>query len=353
MTSGLLASAVCTSVDLFSHFFALKFNEIMQFLALYLFGDKFVGYTVFGAVLGWGVSWGSEQGYYHVIMLPLIALYMEGGNFSVLGTLDVLCLCMPCAGVCTAVYALSLRAQRNENVDRVIDGTNTDSDRNNKSSDGSNSNFNSNNNSNSDSSSNSNSDNNINNQDQDQTYEHHTRLGLIGAISNTFMGDFVEACYPYSLTNSWVLFSVRVGAAIAGGLIVGYYGLTNDCKIDEKFSLISSVFRSTDSGPFKSSAYLPLPLVILLASIGSDDRCVGTGTATHTHDKIFLTNNNNSGNFETLSDYIFDDFYGQIQSISHPGSFSVLLISVLVSYLLPFLVTLIAYSGKGALNKKS
>ena len=42
-----------------------------------------------GAVLGGLFSWGSEQGYYHIVALPLIALAMEGGGFSIWGSLDL------------------------------------------------------------------------------------------------------------------------------------------------------------------------------------------------------------------------------------------------------------------------
>ena len=47
-------------------------------LLLLLFG------VVAGGVLGWASNWGSEHGYYHTVMLPLIALEMQSGSFAVL-----------------------------------------------------------------------------------------------------------------------------------------------------------------------------------------------------------------------------------------------------------------------------
>ena len=40
--------------------------------------------VVAGGVLGWASNWGSEHGYYHTVMLPLIALEMQRGSFAVL-----------------------------------------------------------------------------------------------------------------------------------------------------------------------------------------------------------------------------------------------------------------------------
>ena len=44
---------------------------------------------VIGSILGGLFSGGSEQGYYHTVALPLIALAMEGGGFSIWGSLDL------------------------------------------------------------------------------------------------------------------------------------------------------------------------------------------------------------------------------------------------------------------------
>ena len=63
---------------------------------------------ILGGLLGYLTSWGSENGYYHSIMLPLIAVEMQNGDLSILGAFDFVCLCMPCAGCCGAVYLLSL-----------------------------------------------------------------------------------------------------------------------------------------------------------------------------------------------------------------------------------------------------
>ena len=42
-----------------------------------------------GASLGGLYTWGSEHGYYHTVALPLMALAMEGGGFSIWGSLDL------------------------------------------------------------------------------------------------------------------------------------------------------------------------------------------------------------------------------------------------------------------------
>ena len=62
---------------------------------------------LFGAFMGYITSWGSENGYYHTIMLPIIAFQMQEGEFSVAGTFDLVCLCLPCAGVCLAIFLLA------------------------------------------------------------------------------------------------------------------------------------------------------------------------------------------------------------------------------------------------------
>ena len=376
--------------------------------------------------MGWGISWGSEEGYYHLIMLPLIALGMESGNFSLLGTLDMLCLCLPCAGVCSAVYILSVLAVRKERKEKlnqmrqtvkvhtrnkyddsrdrsrtinripdnetvsVLSGTNsvranimetrssaskrreivgtqvsdtislmssqnvgniligTELDKN-------------------DSCHKGNTDKagllgideeevtlkstslGVNQRAQEDSkgtgrastdystvshtkidnvnYQHHINLGRRGTISNLLMGDFVEACYPYSQGNRWVLLSVRIASSVVGGLLLGYLGMDakamncvrTDSSHEFTILLSDSVKDTVDScvnGPFRSSAYLPLPLMIFLAYLGS---IVPTANLTSVY----------------------------------PSGLIVLFSSVLIAYILPFFVTLIVYRNMEKLHMKS
>lgn len=151
-----------------------------------------------GAVLGVSASWGSENGYYHTAMLPLIALEMQGGSFGVFGCLDVLCLCVPSAAVCSAaaVFFSLLAPHVPPELKEVM-----------------------------------------------RKRSAQLRLGRRGALSNLLMGDFVEACYPYSLRYPSILLSIRVACAAAGAIVLG-------CDLH-------------------SSAYLPLPLSLLLPLLHS------------------------------------------------------------------------------------
>ena len=151
--------------------------------------------AIFGAVLGVVISWGSENGYYHTVMLPMIALEMDSGRFGVLGCYDALCLCAPCAGVCAAVF-----------LHHYLHG---DHRRSSKS-------------------------------------RSKMNLGWRGALSNLLMGDFVEACYPFSLPSAIVLMGVRATCAIVGGLIFRF--------------------------KMKSSAYLPLPISWCIAVLNDSQR---------------------------------------------------------------------------------
>lgn len=160
--------------------------------------------VVIGSLLGVAVSWGSENGYYHTLILPIIALEMDSGKFGTMGCYDVLCLCAPCAGVCTAAFLKDFYFPRKHlRNDRK-----------------SNSQF---------------------------------RLGWRGAVSNLLMGDFVEACYPFSLRNVKILLGIRATCALVGGLIFHHQ--------------------------MKSSAYLPLPLSWSIAVFHSPDDIVWISVA--------------------------------------------------------------------------
>lgn len=123
-----------------------------------------------GGVLGWLVSWGSEAGYYHSVMLPLIVQQMGAGDLALLGGFDLCCLCMPCAGVCAAVWCLShadLPSDENSLSQTTI----------------------------------------------------HRRVAVRGFLSNFLYGDFVEACYPYTQRYHWLLIAVRVSCAMSGAML--------------------------------------------------------------------------------------------------------------------------------------
>ncbi|KAG8461934.1 hypothetical protein KFE25_013953 [Diacronema lutheri] len=69
-------------------------------------GAPLVARGACGAVVGAGVHWGSRRGFYHALVLPLIALEAERGEMALLGALDLLALCVVGAGACAAQLAL-------------------------------------------------------------------------------------------------------------------------------------------------------------------------------------------------------------------------------------------------------
>ena len=328
MLSGVLASTLCGPINLITDLGPKLMYECACALSMLLFGSVRDGFTIFGGILGWMVSWGSEQGYYHVIMLPLIALGMDGGNFSVLGTLDSFCLCVPCAGVCFAVYLLSAypipprQVVTSENSSSISCRSKITSP-----------------------------------QTNEKTsphpvviggHNHHLRQGMKGTISNFFMGDYVEACYPYTLHNRWVLLSVRISTAIAGGLMLGYLGLQADrIQLMPPTSCLAASAGTTADYQLRSSAYLPLPLTILLATM----------SATSRKDDIPYDSCLNLAVDNIIPSESIILTRGITAKLSHltgvgvlSGPF-VIFIIVFMSFFLPFFTTLIIYSSKG-LSKK-
>ena len=192
VTSGICTFATKRLVEFYSNKFLNVYIELMNQIHTGVGVLTAIGHfeTAFGALLGVLVSWGSENGYYHTAMLPMIALEMDTGRFGILGCCDALCLCAPCAGVCAAVclknYCFGDLHRSSKSRSQMS-------------------------------------------------------LGWRGAVSNFLMGDFVEACYPFSLRNGTVLLSVRAASAVVGGLIFHFN--------------------------MKSSAYLPLPLSWCIAVI--------------------------------------------------------------------------------------
>jgi hypothetical protein len=56
---------------------------------------------VCGSLLGVGVLRGSLfHGIYHAVLLPLLVVEMEAGDWGLLGSFDLCCLVLPCAGLC-------------------------------------------------------------------------------------------------------------------------------------------------------------------------------------------------------------------------------------------------------------
>lgn len=173
-----------------------------------------------GAVVGWLCSWGSEHGYYHSILLPLIAVEMQSGGLSVIGAFDLVCLCMPCAGVCAAVHLVSLRLHS-------LSGA---------------------------------------------SHSSHRRLGWKGFTSNVLFGDFVEACYPYTVegpcASEPLRWAVRVACAVAGAILGSSWRMDMLAVSPEGTS--SDFFEQprcglNGAGTVRSSAYLPLPLAVALS----------------------------------------------------------------------------------------
>lgn len=144
---------------------------------------------IIGGLLGFLSSIGSEYGYYHTVMLPLIAMDMELGDFSIFGAFDLMTLCIPSGAICCAIYLLSFlnRIKLTDEKDKILI---------------------------------------------------HSRLGFKGFISNIFFGDFVESCYPYSLEYPVIITAIRISCILSGSLL----GI----------------------GLISSSAYLPLPISLYI-----------------------------------------------------------------------------------------
>lgn len=380
MLSGVTASIFCGPLILIMDLGPRFLYEIVCAVSMLLFGSVCDGFTTLGCILGWAVSWGSEQGYYHVIMLPLIALGMEGGMFSVLGTYDSFCLCVPCAGVCFAIYissAYHLSRQHSTSALNPVDTSENISKCSGVQNDIK--------------SSNNGRDAHINASIADvqkdevvqsavgtegpsescslmsnssQTvspgtdkescltaiggYDHHLRQGMKGTISNLLMGDYVEACYPYTLHNRWVLLSVRVSSAIAGGLILGYLGFQVDrFRLMLPPSCLAGHTGATADYQFRSSAYLPLPLTIMLAIMMARKEYIPSDTCPNLAVDEFIASES-----AVLPGGITSKLFllTRIRALSGP---MVIVIIVMVSFFLPFLMTLIIYSSKIKLRKRN
>lgn len=185
--SGICGGAVVSSLQVLAGpLLELVFAQIsLVYVRMNL--NSFFGFwfhVPLGALFGFLTSWGSENGYYHAIMLPIIAFEMRNANFAVAGAFDFVCLCAPCAGVCAAAYLLT-KTTRN--------------------------------------------------------ISHFSNLGWRGFKSNLIWGDFVEACYPFTLHSSALLWMVRLSCAAAGALLWG--------------ASTNFIF---------GSAYLPFPLTVVI-----------------------------------------------------------------------------------------
>lgn len=479
--SGLIASMFSIPMNILTNFIFEKVHDIASSAAVYMFGSVFRGFILFGMVLGWGISWGSEEGYYHLLMLPLIAVYMDQGHFSVLGTLDMLCLCVPCAGVCSAVYGIGVLRSALDPLPIPVEGTErveplkaeetqiagsdgaciaadsgnthdidlisdtalpepsgstlrpTSKSLREMTSESSTSNSLQVSNKYFLSTSTSSVIGSDNVSDLEEAvnqnhrtvspspspsfrsvcsetscspgsiprvcddgsisprtkilpeispknipariplkfkgYDHHIRLGWKGTFSNLMMGDYVEACYPYTLSNRWVLYSVRVSSAIAGGLILGYFGVMEDCQEGPgrgsisssstvryergrvtHYSAGSSSSSSSRGYTLQSSAYLPLPLSMLLAMTGQHSKC-SSGTKLPPDVPYIPTDISDIQILNSTYHSILKVFY-QMMDFDHPGVYTLLVAAVLISYLIPFITTLVVYIGKGKLKLK-
>jgi hypothetical protein len=375
MLSGVISSIFCGPILLIMDLVPRFLYESVCAVSMLLFGSVCDGFTILGCILGWAVSWGSEQGYYHVIMLPLIALGMEGGNFSVLGTYDSFCLCVPCAGVCFAIYissAYHLSRQHGASalhpIDKIKCGG-VQSDINNR-----------------DNGRDANIIASITGVQKDEVvqsagaegpgescslmgsscqtispetdkkscstsssgYDHHLRQGMKGTTSNLLMGDYVEACYPYTLHNRWVLLSVRVSSAIAGGTILGYLGFQFDrSRLMLPPSCLAGHTGATADYQFRSSAYLPLPLTIMLAIMTARIEYIPSDTCPNLAVDSFIASES-----AVLPEGIASKLI-LLTGISALSGPTLIVTIVMTSFFLPFFMTLIIYSSKNKLSKRS
>ena len=145
-------------------------------------------------------------------MLPLILLEMSEGAPAMLGALDACCLCAVCAGVCAAVHRAdrAAAAKQHAGVEPLEALT------------------------------------------KKRAPAADRRHGLSPEAINFWLGDYVEACYPYMERSAAVRAAAYLGAAAAGAVIV------HGCP-----SALSADGRS--GGPVRSSAYLPLPVAVVVS----------------------------------------------------------------------------------------
>jgi hypothetical protein len=231
-----------------------------------------------GGLIGWMCSVGSESGYYHSVMLPLIAFEMARNNgFSMVGSYDAVCLCMPAAGVCLAVWCLSsiscIRTITVENHEEskadlmewrdakgaIHSGSNSPRgglglrrgsgsiervvpER-------------------------------VEARNQAIQVRCHRHLGWKGFVSNIIMGDFVEACYPYTLASEFYEVDVTEKVLLADAAV--------EKKAAEKEKVISSNVAATpEAAPTTTSAFTDVPSA--LKSVASSFM-TPVDTKTHTN----------------------------------------------------------------------
>lgn len=104
----------------------------------------------------------------------------------------------------------------------------------------------------------------------------HRRLGWKGFISNIFFGDFVEACYPYTLTGGqysslWLQRMVRFTSILVGGILghgwfFGIMDHVTSLYVDGRCISDSGCNAESKSLFIRSSAYLPYPISYSLVS---------------------------------------------------------------------------------------
>ncbi len=133
-----------------------------------------------GAILGFIIWYAIIKGVYHAVILPLIMLEMEATGFSFVGCIDMFCLVVVCAGI-----QLGNIIKPRQQFEREVSKRNL--------------------------------------------------------LINLVFGTYVEAAYPYILSNR-KMFAGTIGAATLAGLAVGYLGI-------------------------KSTAYVPVILAPLLTNL--------------------------------------------------------------------------------------
>lgn len=188
------------------------------------------------AVLSWwpaaaaaavAMNYGSRRGWYHAYFLPLIALEQERADMAALGALDCLCLCVCGAGACAAQLVARPSAPATSDVRRegslASDPYAAYADQ------------------------------NIARENvasypsspslsrasllRGSTDAADAALARRGLLINLLCGDYVEACYPFLERDPTLDAATYVASAVAGALAAGS----------------------------QSSAYLPLPIAIVLA----------------------------------------------------------------------------------------
>lgn len=160
-----------------------------------------------GAFLGFIIWYAIIKGIYHAVILPLILLEMEATGFSFVGCIDMICLVMVCAGI-----QLGQIIKPRKQFEREVSRRNI--------------------------------------------------------LVNLAFGTYVEAAYPYILTNR-KMYAGTIGAATLAGMTVGYLGIKSTAYVPVLLApLLTNINKSGSMVVAMVIALLGTALITIIINIG-------------------------------------------------------------------------------------